>query len=366
MAPALQKVRQIAEATPHERGIGALRWLHTKPPLNLTIFLNMKQARRAAVLSVGSTLPATIRTNDDPTFAWLREHQPAGSDLFKGLERRRVLCAPQTVEDLVHDACSQALHNGHVAPQDIDLIMGAASVSDWVAPNGLALVHQTLGLPAHCRVLPLNSDYTTYLDALKLAHDLVTCGTARHVLVASGNNWTQHVDYHEAVALAAGDGAGAALVGPSRRDSDWHIVDWANDTQTSWYGAFRMAQRPCPDGHWSTPLMTLDAHTGQTAFKEFGLKVVPQVALALLKRHGIAAADITLLTHQSSLVVQQAWQEAIQPGHYPSTLAEYGDMVSSSVAVNLAHVWHDIPTRHVVLLGVGMEMHATAVLLSRQ
>lgn len=325
----------------------------------------MKKMLDAAVLSTGSALPATVRDNDDPIFAWLREHQPAGSDLFKGLKQRRVLQAPQTVEDLVHDACQQAMDGAGIARNEIDLLLGAASVSEWVAPNGLAQVHQRLGLSAHCRVLPLNSDYTTYLDAMKLAHDLVACGTARHVLVACGNNWTQHVDYHEPVALAAGDGAGAALVGRARHASDWRVVDWANETQTHWYGAFRMAQRPCPDGHWSRPLMTLDEHTGQAAFKQFGMQVVPQVALALLQRHGIAPDSITLLTHQSSEVVQQAWQEAIRPGHYPSTLAQYGDMVSSSVAVNLHHVWHDISTQHLVLLGVGMEMHATAVLLSR-
>lgn len=317
------------------------------------------------VLSTGAVLPPTVRSNDDPIFDWLRQHNPDGSALFNGLKDRRVLMPPQTVEDLLTASCQQALERARLHVSEVDLLIGSASVSSWVAPNGLALVHRQLGLGGHARVLALNSDYTPFLDGLKLAQDLVRCGSARHVLVACGNNWTQHVDYHEPVALAAGDGAGAALVGPTRSHHDWRLVDWANLTDTQWYGAFRMAPRPTPEGQWTTPLMKLDDPMGPEAFKAFGLKVVPQVALTLLSRHQIPAQEVTLLSHQTSLMVQQAWQEAIQPGHYPTTLTEYGDMVSSSVPVNLDHIWHEIPTRHLLLLGVGMEMHATAILLSR-
>lgn len=318
-----------------------------------------------AILGTGSALPPLVRHNDDPVFAWLRANNPGGTDLFNGLSARRVLQAPDTVEGLVADACARALQHAEVPVEAVDLLIGSVSVSPWVAPNGLASVHQRLALGRSCRVLPLNSDYTPFLDGLRLAQDLVACGTARNVLVACGNNWTGHVDYHEPVALAAGDGAGAALVGPARSQADWRLVDWANDTQTQWYGAFRMAARPAANGQWTPPLMKLDDQTGHNAFMQYGLTVPPQVVMALLARHGLAASDVTLLTHQTSEVVQTAWGAAIQPASYPNTLQAYGDMVSSSIAVNLNAFWGDITTPHIVLMGVGMEMHATALLLTR-
>jgi len=326
---------------------------------------NAKHNERVALVGLGYAVPERIRGNDDPIFDWLKAHTPPGTDLFNGLKYRRVLATADGVIDLMSDACSQALQQAHVLPEQVDMLIGAGSVSAYVAPNNLAVVHQQLGLGRRCRVLPLNSDYSTFQDGLRLAHDLVRCGTARHVLVACGNNWTHHVDYHEPVSLAASDGAGAALVGHSADHRRFRLIDWENETQSHWYGAFRMAARPVTADSFTTPLMKLDDQTGQEAFKQFGLKVPGEIVHRLLARHGLRGQDITLIAHQTSQMVEDAWQAAIQPRHYISTLEAYGDMVSSSVPVNLAKCHADIHTRHLVLLGIGMEMHATALLLER-
>ena len=318
-----------------------------------------------AILGQGYAVPTEIRGNDDPIFDWLKQHSPSGSDLFNGLKYRRVLPQANGVIDIMVQASLNAMQEAGITPDQVDIILGAGSVSDYIAPNNLAVVHQRLGLPAHCRVLPLNSDYTTFQDGLRLATDLVRSGSARHALVTCGNNWTHHVDYHEPVSLAASDGAGAAVVGHSQSPHHFRLVDWDNETQTHWYGAFRMAARPLTTGGFSTPLMKLDDKTGQEAFKQFGLTVPGVIVNRLLARHGLSGQDITLIAHQTSLMVQDAWQAAIQPAHYISTLQEYGDMVSSSVPVNLAKCHAEIRTSKLVLLGVGMEMHATALLLDR-
>jgi 3-oxoacyl-[acyl-carrier-protein] synthase III len=111
--------------------------------------------------------------------------------------------------------------------------------------------------------------------------------------------------------------------------------------------------------------MKMDDKTGQAAFKTFGVQVAPQVVNNLLKRRGLKGSDITLLPHQVSKTVEESWNEAIQPARYVTTLEEYADMVSSSVPVNWAKCHHEIHTKYIVLLGIGMEMHATALLLER-
>lgn len=319
-----------------------------------------------AILGQGYAVPDTIRGNDDPIFDWLRQHTPPGTDLFNGLKYRRVLACADAVIDIMTEACRDALRRAHLRPDDIDLLTGAGSVSSYVAPNDLAVVHQRLGLLPHCRILPLNSDYTTFQDGVRLGTDLIRCNTARHVLVACGNNWTHHVDYHEPVALAASDGAGAVVLGHSSNPRHFKLVDWDNETQSRWYGAFRMAARPAgTPATYTTPLMKLDDQTGQQAFKTFGLQAPGPLVKRLLDRHGLSGQDITLISHQSSKTVQDAWQAAIAPRHYISTLETFGDMVSSSVPVNLARCHGEIHTDHLVLLGIGMEMHATALLMSR-
>ena len=118
-------------------------------------------------------------------------------------------------------------------------------------------------------------------------------------------------------------------------------------------------------GSFTTPLMKLDGTFGEDAFKNFGMKVPINVVNDLVARNGLKSSDITLIAHQVSSKVAKAWQDKIQAGKYISTLEELADMVSSSQAVNLAKCYGEIETDYLVLMGVGMGMHATAMLYQR-
>ncbi|RZL08434.1 MAG: hypothetical protein EOP40_13120 [Rubrivivax sp.] len=322
---------------------------------------------RIGILGVGYAVPDRIRGNDDPIFDWLREHNPPGTDLFKGLKYRRVLDTPEGVVGIMVQSAQGALADAGLQLADIDMLLGSGSVSQFNAPNDLCLVHHHLGLPSTCRVMALNTEYTNFHDGMKLAHELAQGGAIRNALVVCGNNWTHHMDYHEPVSLVASDGAGAAVVGPTQDERRFGLIDWDNETQSHYYRALRQTPRPSPDHEhlYTTSLMKVDDKTGVNAVKEFGLPVPGQIVNRMLARHGLTGADITLVAHQSSLTVYQAWNTAIQPALYISTLEDYGDMVSSSVPVNLAKCYDDIRTEHLVLMGTGMEMHATALLYRR-
>lgn len=338
----------------------------------------MNPGEQVAILGVGYCVPEFIRTNDDPVFAWLNAHHAADKDIFTGLAERRVLAKPGDLVDIMVAAARRALDDAGRLPGQVDMLLGSASVGQQVAPNDLAAVHAALKLSNKCRIFPLNTEYTVFHDGMKLASDLVKVGTAKCALVVCGCNWTHHVDYHESVALAASDGAGAAVVGPSTDPTKFRLVDWENETNSEWFGAFRMVQRPLyaaqnpapesglPDSMlYSTPLIKLDDQRGGNAVKQFGLPAPGRVVRRLLERNRVPAADVTLIAHQTSKLVQDAWSAAIQPGQYVSTLEVYGDMVSASVPVNLARCYPDIRMNKLVLLGIGMEMRATALLYGR-
>lgn len=328
--------------------------------------------QQTAIIGLGYALPAKIRKNDDKIFDWLRDHHPAGSDLFEGLCDRRVIEPPETLVGLMIEASSKALAQAGMSADQVDLLIGYASVSEYDAPNGLLEIHHKMKLPDTCRCLAVNTEYTNFLDAMKLAHDMIEVGTVRNALVVVGNNWTAHMDYHDAVSIAAGDGAGAAVVGPTSDTSRFRLIDWENLTDSKYYGAFQMMPRPIGDptsqaqyGNFTTPLMKLDPKLGPEAFKEFGMMVPPKIVSKLLDRHSLKAGEITLVAHQVSSKVSDAWQGAIHAGQYISTLEDLADMVSSSQAVNLARCYDEIENDYLVLMGVGMAMHATAMLYKR-
>lgn len=324
---------------------------------------------KIAILGVGHALPTTVRDNDDPVFDWLRHNPPSSGEIFDGLKHRRVLATPEQIVGLVAAAARAAAGAAGVALSDLDVLVGSASSSAFVAPTDLCAVHGALGLPATCRILPLASDYTAFHDGLSLAHDMITSGSARRVLVAVGNNWTHHVDYHEAVALAASDAAGAAIVGATEDANHFTLIDREDETDTSWFGALRLTPRLAERGQgrelFTRPLMTIDDQRGAAAILHFGLPRPPAVIARLLERNGVAKEDVTLVAHQSSRTILDAWKKAVQPRVFVDTLEELADMVSASAAVNLAQCHDTIETSHLVIMGIGMEMRATALLYAR-
>ena len=113
--------------------------------------------RYIGILGVGHCVPETVRTNDDPVFKWLNEHAPPNKDLFAGLKNRRVLAEGETVVGLMQTAAEGALKHAELDVSDVDMILGAGSVSESYAPNVLCEVHQALNLSHRCRVMPIQS-----------------------------------------------------------------------------------------------------------------------------------------------------------------------------------------------------------------
>ena len=97
--------------------------------------------KAARITGVGFAVPDQIRTNDDPVFDWIRTHSTSHSDLFQGIERRRVLAPDETLAGLMSAAATRALADSGLEAQDVDLLIGAGSVSDYVVRN------------AHCPVI---------------------------------------------------------------------------------------------------------------------------------------------------------------------------------------------------------------------
>lgn len=331
----------------------------------------MATTGQGVILGVGHCLGAIIRENSDPIFDYIRAHPGSNSDIFAGLKLRRVLGTDQSVTSIMVSAAQDALRAAHVSPLDVDMILGAGSVGEFNAPNALAAVHYGLGLSPSCRALALNTEYSTFLDGMKIANDLIATGTIARALIVCGMNWTQHVDYKESVCVAASDAAGAAVVGWSDDTSLFRLTDWEHETDTSWYSALHQGPRPSsniapplPDT-FTTSLMKIDGERGRDAVLQFGVPAPPRVVARLLARNGVAASDITVIAHQVAQLIADKWKAAIAPAVYVTTHEELADMVSASVPVNLSLFLNQVSTRYLVLLGVGMEMHAVAMLYER-
>ena len=70
------------------------------------------------IVGYGFSVPAKIRTNDDPIFDWLKTHEPRGTDMFQGYDQRRVLNTGETLMTIMLPACIKALTDAGTQTSD--------------------------------------------------------------------------------------------------------------------------------------------------------------------------------------------------------------------------------------------------------
>ncbi|MCZ8111380.1 MAG: 3-oxoacyl-[acyl-carrier-protein] synthase III C-terminal domain-containing protein [Betaproteobacteria bacterium] len=357
----------------------------------------MSTRSRPGITGRGHALPATIRTNDDPVFDVLKTSAPKEwQAMFNGYDRRHVLAPGERIDTYMAQAAQAALAQAGLAAGDVELLLGYASVSDYAMPNALAHVHQLLGLSERCWVLPVNVEYSNFNASLLFADALLRAGRAGNALVVCGGNWSRFVDYHEGPAASAADGAGAAVMQMTDDDATFRVVDHETVTATqitippsvdpgiapgpvATYGHMMMGAdvvdpgrfQPPPGGRWTgtatytQPYFHLDA-VAQDEFKTFGLSGPVKAAQRLLARQGLQASQVTVICHQTSRVLLDAWARELAPHALIETLSTFANMTLASIPVNLSSQYERIETDWLLLLGIGPELHANALLLRRR
>jgi 3-oxoacyl-[acyl-carrier-protein] synthase-3 len=347
---------------------------------------------RIALIGHAYSLPPHIRTNDDPMFDWLREHAPPMSDLFAGYQERRILGPKQCVEDLMADAARKAVKNAGLAMADVDAVIGASSASHFTAPDELYTVHAALGMRQDAWVMPVLGEFANFQNGLLLADSLIRAGRIRNAVVVCGSDWSRHVDYHDAVAISVGDGAGAVVLARTADPRSFEFVDASTETRSEWYGCMVLSPRlvghapkdmqpvdpakideentmPVGTTEEGAALFTLPMFhmfpAAEQVFKQWGTTAPPALGKALLDKHGVQAADVCLMGHQASTVLLDAWDKALRPGQYLNTIATFGNATLASVPLTLAYLFDQIDRDWLLLVGLGLGIHTTAVLLRR-
>jgi 3-oxoacyl-[acyl-carrier-protein] synthase III len=81
-------------------------------------------------------------------------------------------------------AARKALSQAKVAPQDIDLIVYAGILYDYLCPPSSVLVQEALGIP-YCAEMSIHSNCTAIYKAIQVAADLISNGRYNKALVVT-------------------------------------------------------------------------------------------------------------------------------------------------------------------------------------
>ncbi|MGK5531110.1 beta-ketoacyl-ACP synthase III [Streptomyces sp. URMC 129] len=257
-------------------------------------------APHARILGVGGYRPRRVVTNDevcariDSTDEWIRTRT--------GIVTRAWAGPDETLADMGVAASGKALAAAGITADALDCVIVATFTHLKQTPAVATGIAHRLGAHA-AAAFDISAGCAGFVHALALAADTVR-GRGGHVLVIGAERMSDLLDLDDrSTAVIFGDGAGAAVVGPSPTPAIGPVI-WGADgsqsdavTQTVPWDALRLDR----DQRW--PALT---QKGQQVFR-WAVYEVSKVARRALDAAGVAVDDLDVfIPHQANVRIIDA------------------------------------------------------------
>ncbi|GGO80545.1 ketoacyl-ACP synthase III [Wenjunlia tyrosinilytica] len=265
----------------------------------------------ARILGVGGYRPSRVVPNEeilkhiDSSDEWIRSRS--------GIATRHWAGPDETVAEMSLIAAGKAIADAGIDAEDIEAVV-VATVSHFKQTPAIAteIAHRVgAGKPA---AFDISAGCAGFTYALNLAKDMVTGGSAGHVLVIGVERLSDLTDLTDrATAFLFGDGAGAVVVGPSEEPAIGQVV-WGSEgdksetiSQTASWEEYREGS---PDRF---PAIRQE---GQTVFR-WAVYEMAKVAQQALDAAGITADDLDVfIPHQANMRIIDSMIKALKlPPH---------------------------------------------------
>ena len=168
------------------------------------------------ILSTGSYLPSYIRTNAelekmvDTSDEWIVTRS--------GIRERRIAAADETVATMGFEAAKNAIEAAQINPQDIELIIVAATSHSHAYPSAACQVQGLLNIDDAIS-FDLAAACTGFIYALSVADQFIRAGKVKKALVIGSDLNSRKLDETDrSTVVLFGDGAGAVILDVSEQE----------------------------------------------------------------------------------------------------------------------------------------------------
>jgi 3-oxoacyl-[acyl-carrier-protein] synthase-3 len=279
-----------------------------------------KGAEYARMLSIASHRPERVVTNDeiceqiDSTDTWIRERS--------GIATRRFAAPGETVVDLAAPAAQLAIERAGLSLAEIDTVVFASMTHYSQTPSAAALLANRIGIP-RAATMDLSTACAGFSHSVSLASDMVRGGSATNVLVIGSETMSLITDPTDrGSAFIFGDGAGAAVIGPSRTPAIGPTI-WGSEA-TQWEAIHQnhsWLDYRTGDVPWPTLRMA-----GPKVFRWAVWEMAP-VAQKALDAAGVAVDDLAaFIPHQANVRIIDAMAKELR---LPPSVVIARDIVDS-------------------------------------
>jgi 3-oxoacyl-[acyl-carrier-protein] synthase-3 len=246
------------------------------------------------IYSLGASRGNLTVTNDDvagpinSSDEWIRQRT--------GIITRKRAGKDQSLMDMAVEASNEAIKKAGIKASEIEAVIFSTITHPYQTPSAAALLAELVGAnPAPA--FDISAACAGYCYGIAQADALVRSGTAKYVLVVGGEKLTDYIDPTDrSISFLLGDGAGAAIVGPSDSPGISKSV-WGSDG--SKWEAVGMTGSLLDFRDGTGPWPTL-VQEGQSVFRWAVWEMV-KVAKEALEVAGVKPEQLAaLVTHQAN------------------------------------------------------------------
>ena len=238
-------------------------------------------------------------------------------------------------------ACQKALKNANISINDIDCIVSASAVGIQPIPCMAALIHEKIAKGTSIPALDINTTCTSFITALDTMSYLLDSGRYKRVLIVSCDVASRALNPKQKESFQLfSDGAVAFIV--EKTNKEVGVIDAMQRTWSE--GAHSTEIRGGlsnfhPENYTeSTKEEFMFDMNGKTILS-LCIKKVPKMMKEFLENNNMKISDIDMVVpHQASVAMPLVMEKlGVPKGKYIDEVKEFGNMVSASVPMTLAH-----------------------------
>jgi 3-oxoacyl-[acyl-carrier-protein] synthase-3 len=257
-------------------------------------------SEHARIMGVGGYRPERVVPNSeiigpiDSSDEWIRERS--------GIISRRFAAKDESVVDMSEAATRDALAAAGLEAAQVDAVIVATVTHPYQTPAAAPILADRLGIRG--AAFDISAACAGYCHGISLASDMVRGGSAQHVLVVGVEKLSDFTDPTDrGTAFIFGDGAGAAIVGPSDTPAIGPTV-WGSDGSQWRTISQRDSWVELKDaGGLGSPAIGM---AGQSVFRWAVWGMAP-VAQKALDAAGVRAEDLdAFIPHQANMRIIDA------------------------------------------------------------
>ena len=246
------------------------------------------------IYSIGASRGDLTVTNDDiagpinSSDEWIRQRT--------GIVTRMRASKDRSLMDMAVEASNEAIQKAGIKASEIEAVIFSTITHPYQTPSAAALLAELVGAnPAPA--FDISAACAGYCYGIAQADSLVRSGTAKYVLVVGGEKLSDFVDPTDrSISFLLGDGAGAAIVGPSDSPGISKSV-WGSDGSKWEAVGMTGSLLDFRDGAGSWPTLVQE---GQSVFRWAVWEMV-KVAKQALEVAGVKPEELSaLVTHQAN------------------------------------------------------------------